>query len=266
MENIYSYIKNRGDVSFVRAPLNEADSVVFCVLCYLDLSEVVPAPGDGEIGLYEAARRYFKIHGIPKTADDDGTCSARSLQRVLLRMAMSPRYREMMLSSYTDKLIADPDGGLPGGEFGALAVRWMPGHVYIALRGTSDRLLGWKEDFHLMTTGRIPSQKEAVKYLKQSGGEAISGLLFSDRRPFQGRAPRHLCFSRGAGTDKGKDREGLGQRRTGTGREILPGKRICGNKRKNRQLCSRVLRRGHGVSHPGRDGDRRQRSEGTDRA
>ena len=171
MENIYSYIKNRGALSFAEAPFNEADNIVFCVLCYLDLSEVVPEPGNGEIRLYEAARRYFKIHGIPKTADDDGTCSARSLQRVLLRMAMSPRYREMMISSYTDKLIAGPDGGLPGGEFGALAVRWMPGHVYIAFRGTSDRLLGWKEDFHLMTTGRIPSQKEAVKYLKAAANQ-----------------------------------------------------------------------------------------------
>ena len=178
MENIYSYIKNRGAAQFSEEPFNEADNLVFCVLCYLDLSEVVPAPGKGDISLYEAARQYFGKHGIPKTADDDGTCSARSLQRVLLRMAMSPRYRRMRLSGYTDHLIADPSGsGLPGGEFAALAIRWMPGHVYIALRGTSDRLLGWKEDFHLMTTGRIPSQKEAVRYLGSAARQFPECLL-----------------------------------------------------------------------------------------
>ena len=54
--NIYTYVRERGELPFENAPLNEADNLVFSVLVYLDLSEVIPFGIGTEVTLYQAAR------------------------------------------------------------------------------------------------------------------------------------------------------------------------------------------------------------------
>lgn len=160
MQNIYSYIREKGHLPFSRFPFNEADNLVFSVFCYLDLNEVIPPPGRSPIGFMHAARRYFRIHGIPMTFKDDGSNSSDALQRLFLRMAKAPRYQEMKLSSYVD--IFDPQ---KTEQFTVFCIHYSEKQIFIAYRGTSDSLIGWKEGFLLAATGRICSQDDALRFL-----------------------------------------------------------------------------------------------------
>ena len=160
MQNIYSYVREMGHLPFSRFPFNEADNLVFTVFCYLDLDEVIPPPGRQPVSFMHAARRYFRIHGLPETSKDDGSNSSDALQRLFLRMAKAPRYRKMMLSSYFD--IFDPR---KTEQLTVFCIHYSDQQIFIAYRGTSDSLMGWKEDFLLAATGRICSQEDALRYL-----------------------------------------------------------------------------------------------------
>lgn len=164
MNNIYAYIREQGALSFESSPLNEADNLVFCVLSYLDLSEVVPSGIGAEVTLYEAAKKYFAGQELPPAAKDDGSNRAPVLSRLFLRMAMAPRYRGVKLSGYRE--ILDPASPE---QFTALCIRYRKDALYVAFRGTSDSLVGWREDFLLAATGHIPSQRDALRYLKRAG-------------------------------------------------------------------------------------------------
>ena len=161
--NIYTYVRERGHLPFENDPLNEADNLVFSVLVYLDLSEVIPSGIGTEVSLDQAARKYFRIHGVPGTSRDDGSNSSDALQHLFLRMALAPRFRDMKLSGY--KEILDP---VRSEQFTAMCIRYMEDAVFVVYRGTSDSLIGWREDFLLAATGRIPSQADALRYLKRA--------------------------------------------------------------------------------------------------
>ena len=161
--NIYTYVRERGYLPFENDPLNEADNLVFSVLVYLDLSEVIPSGIGTEVSLDQAARKYFRIHGVPGTSRDDGSNSSDALQHLFLRMALAPRFRDMKLSGY--KEILDP---VRSEQFTAMCIRYMEDAVFVVYRGTSDSLIGWREDFLLAATGRIPSQADALRYLKRA--------------------------------------------------------------------------------------------------
>lgn len=162
-DNIYTYVREYADRLFEESALNEADNLVFSVLAYLDLSEVIPSSIGREISLRKAAQAYFRLHPFPRSSKDDGSNSSDALQLLFLRMARAPRYREMMLSGY--KEILDP---LKWEQFTAMCIRYTKKHVYVVYRGTSDSLIGWKEDFLLAASGRIPSQADALRYLKRA--------------------------------------------------------------------------------------------------
>ena len=171
-DNIYTYVRERGHILFSESPLNEADNLVFSVFCYLDMAEVIPAPGHGKVRLHTAAVRYFKMHELPHTSLDDGTNSSDALKRLFVRMARAPRYRDIMLSSYVDVFSKEKSE-----QFSALCLHYAKDRIFVVFRGTSSSLVGWKEDFILAATGDIYSQKDAASYLNYIGKHYPGSLL-----------------------------------------------------------------------------------------
>jgi hypothetical protein len=45
MANVQEYVRWRGDLTFDTSPFNTNDNLALSALAYLDLEEIVPAPG-----------------------------------------------------------------------------------------------------------------------------------------------------------------------------------------------------------------------------
>jgi hypothetical protein len=156
MGNILTYIKWRGDLTFQERPFCEVDNLVFSMLSYTDFNEVVPGTGEGgDIALEHAVKQYLRIH----SKDEQG---GNQVTELLELMASSRRYKNILLSNYED--IFDKETRT---EFSAVHISLPDGTIYVAFRGTSDYIMGWREDFS-MSFQIMGAQKEAARYLNDT--------------------------------------------------------------------------------------------------
>lgn len=167
MENIISYIKWRGDISFQERPFNELDNLVFSQLVYLNFKKIVPNDC-GSITLEEAELKY---------ADRKKRCGPdelnREIEKLLELAAHSKRFKDIQLSNYRDVLDYDDEQT----QFAAMCIRWDTDKYYMAFRGTDDTIVGWQEDFSI-SFQIAPAQFRAVSYMNeviQLGSEYIAG-------------------------------------------------------------------------------------------
>lgn len=156
MGNIITYLKWRGDLTFLERPFCEVDNLVLAELSYLDLSGIVPVTEEKKsISLWEAAA-LFQEQGRKSM------CAEGPPEDFLSIMAATKRYREVRLSNFADVL-----DEISQTEFSALQIELGDGTVYVAFRGTNDSLMGWREDFS-MSFQLMPSQKLAAEYLEKT--------------------------------------------------------------------------------------------------
>jgi len=161
MANLYDYIAWRGDLTFEQSPFNEVDNLILAQLSYIDLKGIVPGTGEkNEILLRDAARLFFGLH--PETELSQDRSSAAKTPLMLRDMAVSRRFRNAVLSKFTEKF--DPEKEM---QFAALHITLDDGSTYVSFRGTDDTLVGWREDFN-MAVATVPSQLEAVSYLERT--------------------------------------------------------------------------------------------------
>ena len=93
-DDIYTYLKFRGDLDLKNYPLNEVDALIFSELSYIQFENIVPTVEEkGTITLAEAAEKY-----IPK----EGKVSIfyARYEKLLAALAECPRYAELQLFNY----------------------------------------------------------------------------------------------------------------------------------------------------------------------
>ena len=98
MNNIYSYLTWRGDLTLSQSPFNEVDNLVLSILCYLDFSGIVPENDKQDITIQRAAAEYFSLHAIPQRPDPEKASSLELREWMLYLMADTRRFRNMRLS------------------------------------------------------------------------------------------------------------------------------------------------------------------------
>ncbi|RVU70667.1 MULTISPECIES: Mbeg1-like protein [Lactobacillus] len=148
--NIFSYLKWRGDIDLAKAPFNEIDALVLAVFSYLDLPKIVSS-GNKTITISEAAKRYF----APNYDNNDHVY----YQRLLKLMAEADRFKNAKLSNFVNTLTDQT-------QFSAIKIQLEDGTNFISFRGTDDSLVGWKEDFEISFKTTI-AQKQAKEYLEK---------------------------------------------------------------------------------------------------
>lgn len=161
MANLLDYLDWRGDLTLAQSPFNEVDNLILSELSYVDFNGIVPGPDRGEaVPLHRAAQAFFAR--FPDGAKIDmGVLLPDEIPALLERLAGSPRFRDMRLRCFEDRL----DAGKVQ-QFAALTVETGDGKLFLAYRGTDDTLAGWREDFHLACMPQVPAQKMAVDYLR----------------------------------------------------------------------------------------------------
>lgn len=152
-QNIESYVRWRGDLSFEESPFTAVDNLVFSKLAYYDFSGVPQAAGQEGLALRECPARAdgeICLKGVTRSRDTFFSTCARSR-----------RFGGATLRNYVD--IGNVEDGI---QFCAMEFVLSDGLSYLSFRGTDNTLVGWREDFDI-SYRRIASQKQALAYLNQ---------------------------------------------------------------------------------------------------
>ena len=156
-DDIYTYLKFRGDLDLKNYPLNEVDALILSELSYIQFENIVPtAEEKGTITLEEAAKRY-----IPK--EGKKSIFYARYEKLLEKMAECPRYAELQLSNYVSVIDLEEKE-----QFAALHIHINPFLTFIAFRGTDETMVGWREDFDMSYMMPVPAQISAVDYINRT--------------------------------------------------------------------------------------------------
>ncbi|MCL1886232.1 MAG: DUF2974 domain-containing protein [Dehalococcoidia bacterium] len=159
MQNIFDYLEWRGDLSFAQDGLNEIDNLIFSILAYLELDNIVPyEPCNKSITIKKLSSR--NCEQLSKFSEIDYNPFLRQIPVLLHKTAQTARFGGIKLSRYVnviDEACAE--------QFSAVVFSINPELHFIAFRGTDDTLVGWKENFRMSFLDEIPAQKHAVGYM-----------------------------------------------------------------------------------------------------
>lgn len=166
MNNVYSYLKWRGDLDLSASAFNEADSLILSIISYVNFDGIVPGVESEEsITMKEASDKYWSIH---ENIEKHRTKSFAAKPPLLLKEAScSKRFGSIRICKYVNRIDVDKEK-----QFSATTFQLGDDSIYLAYRGTDGTIVGWKEDFNMSFIQEVPAQSEAVEYL-----EGISGPI-----------------------------------------------------------------------------------------
>ncbi|NLT95382.1 MAG: DUF2974 domain-containing protein [Clostridia bacterium] len=165
IDNVFTYLKWRGDLSFFEAAFNEGDSLILSLISYVEFDGIVPGVNSEEsITIKEASERFLSVY---KDADSLTLTSFMSKTIILLKeAAKTKRFGEIRIGKYVNQIDTRKDK-----QFSASTFRLDDDNIYVAYRGTDATMVGWKEDFNMSFLPEIPAQSEAVQYLEKAAGQ-----------------------------------------------------------------------------------------------
>ena len=155
MSNYIDYVKWRGDLTFDRVKMNEVDITMFSMFPLIDLSCALSA-GEAQ-SLKEVYDEYVNKG---KRKESLGLIIPDEVVDLLEVCANSERFSNIIFKDYVrniDKYNVS--------QFAALTVESDDVRI-IAFSGTDDTVVGWEENFTMMTRRAIPAQSLAINYVE----------------------------------------------------------------------------------------------------
>ncbi len=157
MQNIIEYALGNMK-TMTQKEFNPVDSLILSKLSYIRFENLVPllskrahAVRVAEILKAEMFESMFKY-----------ISDAQISKKFLCALAASPRYRNIKMNFYMDKI-----DSVAAKQFAAVTFILEDKTAYVAFRGTDTTFVGWKEDFNMAFISPIPSQEESVQYLNK---------------------------------------------------------------------------------------------------
>jgi len=164
----FDYLRWRGDLTFARDGFNEVDNLVLCILSYINFRRI------DAVHTKDPAAAPTLAQVAPLLTDEDDQLGLSELSYLpLLRLAaQTERFRDLRLFGYTHEY--DEQSAK---QFDALSFLVPDGTLFVAFMGTDTSLAGWKEDFNMAFQSPIPSQTEAVVYLRSVAENTDGNLI-----------------------------------------------------------------------------------------
>jgi len=165
-------------LGFDQFPFNPVDNIVFSQLSYLPMEGIVPGPNErGWVTIEELAAKYAVIQqDNPEGLSNDITVV--DAISVINAIGSAPRYKGCKLFAYTNNIDLDQEK-----QFAAFCAiigrKRLTRKMLVVYRGTDMTLIGWKESFNMSFITSIPSQKEAVSYLKKTARRCPYPLIIA---------------------------------------------------------------------------------------
>ena len=161
MGNIMDYLEWRGDLTLEREPFCEVDNLLMSYLAYVRMEGIAPQPGEMPKSLKEISQEFFQIHSEEYLKKEKSL--TRLAWKVMPKMVESERFADIRIRNFVNYISQENEV-----QFCAMEILLDDGTSFVAYRGTDDSIVGWKEDF-AMVTGEVPAQATAVEYLNYVG-------------------------------------------------------------------------------------------------
>lgn len=163
MADLIDYVSWRGDLTFRQSPFCTVDALILCQISYIYLDPFLSGRFDQAKTLSQVSKEFYASPDFNVISNMGALINAKSVD-LLKVCGNSERFGNMKLSGYVSKFDGNPDNAE---QFAALA--FVQDKIkFLAFRGTDDTIIGWKEDFNLAYMPQIPSQKDALKYIKDA--------------------------------------------------------------------------------------------------
>ena len=174
MGTVYDYLTWRGDLTMRAAPFCEVDSLILSMFAYLDMQDIVPAPGEeGTLSVWAASKAFMERYPDPKKSKM-GVLIPKDIVKMMRAMRSTKRFGTLKMSGYVN--LIDPETEL---QFSAVTFLMADGTAIVTYRGTDDTLVGWKEDMNMCFLPVVPAQIKAVEYLKNVAKEHKGKLILT---------------------------------------------------------------------------------------
>ncbi len=163
MDNLFSYLKWRGDLSFASSPFNEIDNAILCAFSYIKIEDLM------------SEKNIFSIHELyPKyqKSEKKESILLKNQNTLFSLLSESKRFQNMKVA----KLVKESSESSEK-QFCAMTFVLNEEELFIAFRGTDSTLTGWKENFNLSFLEEIPSQKRAVSYLEDIANHTRKNVI-----------------------------------------------------------------------------------------
>ena len=154
-DNVFRYLKWRGDLNFDQDPFNDVDSFIISQLTFLELmisDDNNPKPLKQALAPYSKLKKFDEINlgvMIPK--------DCLKLGKTLIKIN---RFHNLIISDFVKTVNAELIE-----QFCALTIHLNDELMVVAFQGTDDTLIGWEENFDMITKFPIPAQESAKKYI-----------------------------------------------------------------------------------------------------
>jgi len=160
LEDLFDYLRWRGDLTFTQVPPGPVDALIFSALSYISFGAIVEdAPGHS-ITLQDASEEFLQLE------DAQSRCRIKTDLTLLMAAGDTRRFGKTRLVNYRSILIPEEDT-----QFAAITYLLDEGSVFIAFRGTDYSLTGWKEDFNMSFQESVPAQRLAANYAGEIAGK-----------------------------------------------------------------------------------------------
>lgn len=154
MTNLLDYIAWRKDIPCSMAPFNDADYYLLSKIGTLDFSDIVPT-NKCNVSYECAVNEYLN------TGRKLGQLSSPNIIDGIKATTTARRYSDIKLSAFRMKCSEQNTE-----QFSALTLKLPDNTLMVTFRGTDDTIVGWKEDLQMAVKNTVPSQLDAVNYLK----------------------------------------------------------------------------------------------------
>ena len=172
MADFFEYLNWRGDLSFDTVPFNKIDALLFAQLSYTLFDGVVPASFSEKKTFTQVAKEFSELSDYENRINIGFLINDRTTE-LMFKCAEVERYRNVELCGF--RSIYNEDNVE---QFAALTFL-IDGKPLIALRGTDDTIIGWKEDFNIAWLPQIPAQKDALDYFNEAAAALKGNFIFA---------------------------------------------------------------------------------------
>jgi hypothetical protein len=167
MANIIDYVKEYGHHIFHEKTFNPVDSLVLSQLAYIKFGGIVPGIQEHHpyISLKEISDKFVSSEMFQSVLD------SKNNENLFVAAAASQRYGGMKLNFYVNDIDETEEK-----QFAAVTFFMEDGTAFVAIRGTDESIVGWKEDFNMAFMSPVPSQVQGVGYMNMVAKNTTCGL------------------------------------------------------------------------------------------
>ncbi|MBE6131315.1 MAG: DUF2974 domain-containing protein [Erysipelotrichaceae bacterium] len=154
--NLFQYLKWRGDLSFEQDKFNEIDSFILSQVVYYDYNGLI---NKEKVLLKTVLKQYYEINNNRKIKL--GLIIPNHMVELGRAILKVKRYDNIYVSDYVDKYDRTNKE-----QFCAMTFHINDEFIVISYKGTDDTLVGWEEDLNMIVSFPIQAQVSAHKYLE----------------------------------------------------------------------------------------------------